>query len=177
MCRMLPKISNYKISYRTFQHLKTAIHKLKNEDVKFGKNFAVIRASGFVYTLNYSGYINITKIAHLLDAEKAITALHELIQIPKNCTGFNVDNITASGNFGCRVRIVDLKYFFDSNQNLGKFCFRPSSFCGANIKYPSFGTIIIFDTGSYTIVGSKTSDQVNQVYHETRKILDSIRCA
>lgn len=165
-----PYISNLKVSFKVERNLKSTAHKLDSNKVKLHHNYAIIRHCDFVYSINYSGYVNITKLRTEGDIGRAITEICILLDLVDRPPSYRIDNITASGHFGRTVRLNRLGEYFQKSDNGVVFSFRPSYFCGANIKF-GFGTIIIFHTGSFTIVGSKNREQVKQVFAKTKQIL------
>jgi len=178
----LPKIFNYKISFHTFKLLKQSILQLAKSKkkrrnrcilVKLLHNYAVINTKHFVFTINFSGFVNITKLRKEEDIPKAITLFCSLMKISPVKYSYRIDNITASGAFGAIIPLHKIKKHiseFHSSEPL-RFRFNPSYFCGGNIKFFKFGTIVLFESGSYTIVGPKTALQVEHVYKETKRIL------
>lgn len=170
-----PVVSNHKISFRAGKNLKTSVHKLDSDMVKLHHNYAIIRRK-YVYSINFSGYINITKLRTCGDIPAAIEEICCLLQLPNKQPAYNIDNITASGHFGHTISLHKLQKYFAVHRGpqVIRFNFRPDYFCGANIKF-AYGTIIIFHTGSFTIVGSKSKEDIQRLFSETKKILAEIK--
>ena len=197
-----PIVSNYKISFRTQTPLRLAVRKLEidgrciceeDEDdgpeakrtagscicsVKLLHNFAVVQTCRHVYTLNDSGFVNITKIRHLSDVEAAVTVLRQLVHLPQtDCYSICVDNVTASGAFGRPIPLHKLSSHVATHAacKVVKLGYRPNYFSGASVRYHGGGgTIILFTTGAFTIVGAKSDEQVWHIYRQTQRLLLSL---
>jgi TATA-box binding protein (TBP) (component of TFIID and TFIIIB) len=173
-----PKISNYKISFHTGKPLQSAISKLVAGtngvlSVKELHNFAVVRTQCFVYTLNFSGFVNITKLRSSSQIHQAIAKLHKLIHLPARCYDYAIDNITASGAFGHYIPLHKLIQVI-TQPFPARLTYRPNYFSGASLKYDGGGTIILFTTGTYIIVGARCRAKIQHIYKETLKILMSM---
>lgn len=182
----LPKIYNYKISFRTNLAFKQIVTGLKIGEngvlsVKLLHNYAVLKACGYVYSLNYSGFANVTSLKSQSDIDRSIKVLCKLARIPLKQFPYKIDNITASGTFGAPISLHRLQKYFTGESREGggecsftaQFTYNPNFFCGANLKYfgDGGGTIIIFTTGSYTVVGAKCINHVNEIYEQTKQML------
>jgi Transcription factor TFIID (or TATA-binding protein, TBP) len=169
-----PVICNYKISFHTRIPLKRALELLQQQaeiSVKLEHNYAVIRPKSHVYSINFSGYVNITKLRTLEAIEPAIDAFCSMVNIPRLPYKYNIDNMTASGRFGSVLPLHRIReHLLDSNCP-ARFRYKPSRFCGANLKYFGYGTIIFFQSGAYTVVGAKCVENINHVYEQTRYLL------
>jgi TATA-box binding protein (TBP) (component of TFIID and TFIIIB) len=187
-----PTISNYKVSFRTDTPLRKAVRELLVGDctccanvwqqpdgscvcsVKLLHNFAVVRTCRHVYTLNDSGFVNITKLVHLSDVGEAVNIICKLVKLPeRNNYAVTVDNVTASGAFGCPIPLHKLSQHLTAN--VEKLAYRPNYFSGASVKYHGGGgTIILFTTGAFTIVGAKSEQQVWHLYQQTQTLLSQV---
>lgn len=196
-----PVISNFKVSFRTDTPLRLAVRALTVTDcrgcyeeifdannnavsracgscvrsVRLLHNFAVVKTCRHVYTLNDSGFVNITKLRVRSDVDEAVEALCWLKLLPHPSEQYvpKVDNVTASGAFGYTVplHLLSLHVRF-SGIDVAKLTYRPNYFSGATLKYHGSGaTIIVFATGSFTIVGAKSEEQVWSVYRQTQRLL------
>ena len=173
-----PRISNYKISFHTRVPLKNILYNISVNDntvesIDLEHNYAVLRAGGYVYSLNYSGFINITGLRTLTDIPSAIKVVCKLINLQSSDYTARIDNITASGTFGSLIPLHVVRYHFTKSEPIpARFKYNPNFFSGATLKfYDGRGTIILFSTGSYTIVGAKTFENIQSIFNETRKFL------
>lgn len=80
-------------------------------------------------------------------------------------------NIVASGNLGVEL---DLQNIHD-DLNLENIKFEPSKFPGLQIRFKEEGPVLIlFSSGSYTIVGAKSHDQIKSNYDRLTEILQEL---
>jgi TATA-box binding protein (TBP) (component of TFIID and TFIIIB) len=75
-----------------------------------------------------------------------------------------VDNITASGRFTHTVHLPSLKNIPNIQVR-----YKPDRFAGASVKYTAgcgsdCGTIVLFHSGSYIVVGAKSATQVDVLF-------------
>lgn len=140
-------------------------------------SFFVYRVHVFVYIIYYSGHINITGIA----CKKEI---HTAIHIAKSIYGVvklrqcKVDNITSCGDIG-----VTLHRFFSLIQNeaeslsnfpIVRFC--QESFPGAQFKQPGMGTVMLFRSGKFNIVGCKSFSTIVKLANRIDKVVHNATC-
>ena len=149
------------------------------KSVKLLHNFAVVRTDRYVYTLNDSGFVNITKLRTLADADEAVRELREFAHLPATeVYNFKIDNVTASGRLGySKIPLHKLAAFVTTNAcfQVAKCTYRPNYFSGASLKYHGGGgTAILFTTGAFTIVGAKCESQVSHVYKHTQRLVVSL---
>jgi TATA-box binding protein (TBP) (component of TFIID and TFIIIB) len=187
-----PSIKNYKISFRVpvaLRHQINALHDAATTtgtgaiSVKKHHNFAVIRTLSCVYIAFFSGFVNITKLRTLTEADDAVRAFKRLIRFEDGDSGcddrplYNIDNIIASGHFG---RLVSIRGLAERVLNIAttttaakdiNFSYKPAYFAGAFLKLEGCCTILIFNSGAYSIVGAKTSDDITRIYHRSLALL------
>lgn len=140
--------------------------------VKITNNFAVLR-NRYVYTIFTSGFVNVTKINCECKVQLAVTHLEELLQI---CTGLEdnpavIDNIQASGNFFRYVNLLKFKRYVKQITDI-RVSYNPEHFPGLNLKFGNRGTILIFTSGKYSIVGAKSMDDCDKIYVAAKILLD-----
>jgi TATA-box binding protein (TBP) (component of TFIID and TFIIIB) len=167
-----PLISNYKISFRTTKEIFFKNTKKNLYTTRRYSNFLVLRQR-FVHTVFYSGFVNITKIKNFRSIEAAIKEFCKASFIEvADISEYKVDNTTASGHFGRPLNIRLIRKSFEIRRCEYMFSYKPCKFAGASIKYGrGRGTITVFKSGAYTIVGAKSIARVNEIYAKTRKIL------
>jgi TATA-box binding protein (TBP) (component of TFIID and TFIIIB) len=179
---------NYKISFsasralllRSFCLLSIHFPTL----VTWHDSCAVIRDK-YVYLLYYSGTLNVTKIrrrkaipyavAHFATIVRRLGASSgiDLLQLVGSYGSWQVDNITASGTFCRRVLLRSIPERLATIPQISKFVYRPESFAGAFIQFRSApetdqksarqGTICIFTSGHYFIVGVKDESRARSI--------------
>jgi TATA-box binding protein (TBP) (component of TFIID and TFIIIB) len=179
---ILPKIFNYKISFRTKIPFKIALAHLivgENEikSIKILHNYMIVKThNNYVYSLNFSGFVNITGLKSENDIISAIKKLYELANQKIKRFRYNIDNITASGKFGCHIPLHTLRTYLN-NHNINfpaQYTYNANFFCGGNLRYKNGGTIILFTTGSYTIVGVKCKKAIDTVFEDTMQLIEKI---
>jgi hypothetical protein len=155
---MLYKIANVKISLKT-SHLfldnvtSTALE--NNLYCKSYQNFVVVKSTyTFIIFKSKIGstenHINITKIPSCCKIEEAVNIFQSLFQCTIRC--MTVDNIIATAKLPCGVK-VDLLNIAKSKK-FASIKYNNELFSGMFIKFPE-GTIIIFHSGKFVIVGCK----------------------
>lgn len=155
-------ITNIKVSLKSQRLCLNSVQKvLAEKKITFTKftNFLVIRHE-YTYILfktgkNNNNHINITKIKHLENIDKAVENINHMLFECGFCEIYRkVDNITASVNIKKSVDLLSLVSFFKNE----KISYNPEKFPGIFIKF-SIGTVILFHTGRCIIIGTKkTSD-------------------
>jgi len=181
-----PTISNYKISFHTHHPLRDTLDELYKIGVKLKHgigfqirlhhNFAIIRIGRYVYSPNYSGFINITGIKNLDEIDIAIRTIYTLLDITyptsKDVLQYRVDNISASGSFGWAIALHRIQSFLELHPEYPASCrYRRHYFPGATVRYHNGGgSAIFFTSGKFTIVGAKTEQQVQRIYGRAMEI-------
>lgn len=134
-------------------------------------NFYVVRKR-FVYIIFYkNSFINITKIRSEQEIKSAILELSELLKITRRdiLGTVVIDNITASGKFGKQINLLS---FHQKNSLEFGTRFNITCFPGLFIKLPGLGTIILFRTGSYTIIGAKCKTNINHIFRIVQALVE-----
>jgi TATA-box binding protein (TBP) (component of TFIID and TFIIIB) len=168
-----PIVRNYKASFRTKHPLIRQIDALMVSNpacIKKHHNFAVIR-SGFVYTAYFSGFVNVTKVQRAEELDDAVANFCSLLQLDKQQTfNISVDNITASGHFGHTVSLTRLWTRCRSLEDC-QLSYKPHYFAGAFLKLKNCCTILIFSTGSYSIVGARNCNDIARGHAKAAALL------
>lgn len=141
----------------------TAIRKRKN-------SFVIIRLGSFVYTCFYSGFINITGVK--LNLLYPLQRLAFEIGLPENAFAApTIDNIHTKRHFSSHINLNALKYKLDQ-WNFDKIIhihFNRERFPGLFIK-TGLGTILWFATDTVITLGSKTHENIEQLYSLIKNI-------
>jgi TATA-box binding protein (TBP) (component of TFIID and TFIIIB) len=165
---MSVNITNIKVSINIEQESLDSVEK-KISDFslthKRYNNFIVPR-DNFVYTIfrsgkNNSNHVNITKIKHLNQVEKAINNLKNL-SLNVNEKSLRIDNITGSTNLKKEVNIENIITFLSLNEKFKniKVSYNNEKFPGLFLKINYLGTIIFFHSGKIVFVGCKTEENL-----------------
>lgn len=182
----LPEINNIKlrflVSNSAVQRLKRGILRLacSSESLKSVKkkkpvfkehhNFVVWRNSFVYIVFSQSGAVNVTGIRRYSDISKAVVLFCREFGLRRRHIGrVTVDNVTASGDFGGGVNLRLLKKSINCRGSEEKQLIRSASY---NISYfPAcfcktftVGTVIVFASGKYNIVGAKCRADVETVF-------------
>lgn len=156
-------ISNVKLSVKTSNSytLEELLNLCKEHNLQYKKfhNFVVILCK-FKYIIFKKGkksvnHINITHIKNNYEISDAITFLKSNLDIDVEVSSCIVDNITVSAL--CPHK-VNLPNFFLSNKDL-KLSYNNEKFPGLFVKLGN-GTIILFSSGKFVIVGIKDESKI-----------------
>jgi len=170
MCIAPFDIVNYKISFHTKGPNFTQTSNCK----KHG-NFFVYKDHTFcltIFKLKHSEdryHINASKLKTKSDIQKVLLFVKEYFSHSIKEESVKVDNITAKGDFGHSLNLFQIceRKPIDSVIN-----YHPAIFPGLYLKHKK-GTVGLFTSGKYTIVGCKNSEDIYKCYYNTKKWLDS----
>ena len=110
-------------------------------------------------------HVNVTKLTKFLDIARSIEIIKNLIKFPKESTfTYKVDNLTAVGKFKTNVNLLQTI----EKCNIGLTRFNPEKFPGLFIKSGK-GTLILFSTGSFVIVGGKNLNGMNELVFDVKQ--------
>jgi TATA-box binding protein (TBP) (component of TFIID and TFIIIB) len=170
-CEGKPEVKNYKISFPTeIKGIRKILRcNVKKKYIKFYHNFTVVRKK-YVYIIFDSGYCNVTKISRKKKCERAIKYLYDFILKVKRLKvrKYQIDNITASGKFEFKLDLEKIRqHYLKRGFTVG---YNPDQFAGASIRFMK-GTINLFHTGTFTIVGAKKKKHFQGIYNSVRKNL------
>jgi len=83
----------------------------------------------------------------------------------------NIVNIVASGDIG---EELDLHAIYN-DLNIEDVQYEPEQFPGVQLRFSQEGPVVIlFSSGSYTIVGVKTEEQVSELYKRLNNVLQEL---
>jgi len=161
----VPIICNIKVHFHV-RSRKKLIKKLKKitEGITWYHNYVMLR-NRFIYTIFWnSGFINATGIKCKSHIKKAVKHFMHLFHFSrKKKRKIIIDNITASGNYNCNINLRQFTSMsFDKHVMSIKWnrCFFPACF----LRVYKHGTLTLFSTGKYNIIGSRTEESVNVIY-------------
>lgn len=182
-----PKINNVKTHiYLTEEGRDRLLTNIKLFDISIVRhhNFTVSRdphGTRRVYIVfEKEGFVNITGIREL-------SSLKDVI--PQLCLHFSllptdvaspqplIDNISASGSFNCRVDLNRLRNILGiKGRHNGYFTviLNRNKFPGASCRTKGFGTITVFSTGKYVIVGSKCVEGMDRIFLKMSDVITSL---
>lgn len=167
-----PTVNNIKVhitlTQTGVQHLKVA---LRHKSKKTYNNFSVVREGGHTYIIFADkGFVNITGVSSYEQLPNIIpqfcAAFHLVEQdVASPCV---VDNISASGDFKKRCNLVHLQQLLNrrGGKNYFTVSFDRNYFPGAFCKTRGFGTLTLFPSGKYVLVGAKCLEHLQQTFQE-----------
>lgn len=136
---------------------------------KFGTSFFIIRHKHLVFSVYYSGHINVTGVKQYKDFFYAFHYLKKVLCI-QTLQRFSVDNITFTSQISkqCITQFgsfIDYLLTLESNNQVSTVKYSSQKFPGAFIKIKTCtkATIILFSSGKYNIVGCNTLSDLKLV--------------
>jgi TATA-box binding protein (TBP) (component of TFIID and TFIIIB) len=165
---MDPVINNVKAHIVVSQTCVEEITKqLSIKNTKKHHNYLVIRERYTYIFFPKKGHINITGIKTYSDIDNVIENLCKDFQLERALisSSLTIDNITAGGDFGKKLDVGAIQEKLNKQKNEFTVKFDRNYFPGAFCKTFQTGTIIIFRSGKYVIVGAKCLEDVNKIFH------------
>lgn len=175
-----PVLKNIKAHFKVCESQLAHLQRHVNELTKRGKivktlNFFILKknkAVGTVFTYTTfpaTGYINVTGIPSFQQIENCLQEFVGLFHLSRaDLKDFAVDNITASGRFQSRLNLVSAALKLSRSDI---FCQSSSKFPGIVAKFPKVGTILLFSSGKYSIVGAKWMHQATHIFLKVNAVL------
>ena len=171
-----PKVNNLKghilLTERGARQLRETL--MTKEKTKHN-NFVVVKEKHTYIIFPDIGFVNITGIKDF--------SLLELI-VPQFCETFSVrgedvtsqlviDNVSAAGDFHCRIDLFRLQQKINLPEQRRHFSFHldRNFFPGAVCKSVGLGTITVFPSGKYVIVGARCQAHVNGIFQKMRALI------
>jgi len=181
MCDIQPKVKNIKIHFKVREKFKTLflknINELKDVTIYHG-NFGVIKKNTYLqnkYTYIFfpdCGYINVTGLPNYSSLAPCVLELTSIFGLRNHeLSPPRIDNITASGNFFCSI---DLETLAQQLLRESFFCFRTNQFPGLIIRAKN-GTILVFNSGKYTIVGLKCISHGIEMIQQVSAVMRNVK--
>ena len=163
MCPIWDKISNYKVSIKYTLFGNTIDSKLHNISIrKKGTSFYIFKLGDYTYSVYSKGHINITGLKTIRDIFQSIKQIENVLNM--SITHFNIDNVTYSDKLKTPVTtysFVDLLHFIKQSNKFTSVQYSAQKFPGAFLKLIQFGTIILFSSGKYTLVGCNSISKIS----------------
>ena len=129
------------------------------------------------------------------EAAEAVEIFKSLAEVNElSVTSYRIDNVTCSGHYAIDMPLEDiargLHRVIDAQKDDADACpqYRPLFFGAIHIKFPKRGeqeeefekkfgfggTVSLFHTGKYSIVGVTNSERANYVFNKVLVLLDEI---
>ena len=176
------KINNIKIHFtlnsiakrKLFGHLLKDVKKGKIK-LKFYNNFLVLK-SNYTYIIFKNGTVNLTGLKGTSELENVFTRFSQDFQIQENLLPkeFIIDNITAHGTFNQQINLRKIQLFLEKDSNNTEIetklnlSYFPALICK---DYNKKGTILIFGSGNFTIVGVKREEDLKDIYFKASQLI------
>jgi TATA-box binding protein (TBP) (component of TFIID and TFIIIB) len=144
--------------------------------VKKYRNFLVIKER-FTYTIwPASGTVNIIGLKNLDDVAKAVSEMCRefKIDVTRIRSELVIDNVCASGHFGKTINLLHLEIQLYKNKRFNvdlNRMYRPGAVCRT---YARIGTIIVFSSGAYIIVGAKCLENVKTLFQKMIAVIKTL---
>jgi TATA-box binding protein (TBP) (component of TFIID and TFIIIB) len=174
----VPKINNIKarIELRN-KDLAELQRSLKSRlNVRRYGNFIVIKKKLTYVVWPDSGTVNIIGLTRFQDVSSAVLEMCQEFKIKESRfrSQLIIDNVCANGSFGKLIELSKLEKKLYGNKsfkvNLNRD-YRPGAVCRT---FAGIGTIIVFSTGAYIIVGAKCLEHVETMFQNMSAIIATL---
>lgn len=173
MCLLIPTVHNVKCRFNTKKSIVIPTQ-LKRRVSNF-YNFYVLRLSHYTFTVfQKTSFVNVTGVRNFEDIDNALFIFNVYLNQKVEKEDIVIDCTTASGKTvgGKTLDLVRIKNYIDRNKSEDATAsFNPHYFPAAIVRRKKQGTTILFRSGSYIIVGSKSSEGIKSVYKSTCRML------
>ncbi len=146
-----------------------SVGKRNKRNFKKYHNFIVFRNS-YVFIIFTRGTVNITGIKRFEDIQDAVTNFCQTFQLTRDqISDYVIDNVSANGDFGKRLDLIQLKNKINSEEGekiIASSSYNTDYFPAAFCKSYSIGTVLLFFSGKFNIVGAKSQEDVSRIYRE-----------
>jgi TATA-box binding protein (TBP) (component of TFIID and TFIIIB) len=165
------EIKNVKISLKLDKiSLNTVLSQLElNKVVYKEKNNYIIIQSQYIYIIFQSknrlvNHINITKIPHIDEIDKATNHLQHVLfkNLVIHIISNTIDNLTSVYNIKRNLILHDIVKKIEFTNNIS---YNNEKFPGLFIKF-GFGTLILFHTGKVIAVGCKKEHDLTNLFDQ-----------
>ena len=162
-----------KVKLKSFFNHLTEEEKANQLSIKI--NFSIFREPNnkkLVFTIFHdSQHVNITGFSSDSELQSALSFFNTQFDQNISVDVVKIDNITAVGYIwneeGGKINLIDIENSIrELNLPFTTVSLRPEFFPGAVIRTRGAGTVILFSSGKYIIVGTKTPCQLKET-HET----------
>lgn len=167
---------HFKIEREKISSLIERLNELEhssNHTIKKYHNFYVYRCDFIFVIFPISAFVNIINLKSFSDIDKAFETFCDIFHFSRIHlqNSFKIDNITASGSFNNNIDLHKIRTLIKSPNSTS---YKPEYFPGCFIKIFSLGSLILFRNGSYSIVGAKCQNHVDQIFQKVMTILTEI---
>jgi TATA-box binding protein (TBP) (component of TFIID and TFIIIB) len=188
-----PIVRNVKIRFvicpTAIKHLKETLQYLEEESQCYPPYVTYRKTGNYVSLKNYLSYtiwpevgkVNITGIKSLEEIDPAITDFCFLFKIKRiEINNVITDNIFACGSFNRRIDLRALKLLVNSLPKTPEDRFRffceyipekfGAAYCRSRKEKLRRGTVIVFGSGKYNILGAKCRVDIANLFQEMNAI-------
>jgi len=168
-----PRINNLKVhlvlTESGNEKLKTLLPFKCNS--KQYSNFGVVK-DRHTYIIFSNGFVNITGVKDFTELTEVIPRFCQLFELTRSeiASDVIVDNISAAGNFQRRVDLTQLQRIVNQRKTQHSTFFSVhfdrNFFPGAFCKTRGLGTLTLFPSGKYVVVGSKCLEHVEKIFQQ-----------
>ena len=160
-------VTNIKVSFKVnCENLREKLLDFCHKSYLVSKtdcNFFVVRPADYVYIVFYSGHVNCTKIKDFNSIEDCQKNFKRLVEEETGhqllISSCSIDNISATGSlFSSPLSLFSLGEYLRTRREKFRYC--PQRFPGLSVRIHS-ATFIVFTSGKYIAVGSKTLCELN----------------
>ena len=152
------------------------------------KNLIVLRAFHYAFTIfakNNSDResvifeaksVNVTGIRNFGDIKQAVRVFNFITRQCIHAKEAIIDCTTASGSTknAIPLNLSLIKYRLDQENKNFRVSFDPHFFPGAVLRQKGFGTVLLFASGKYVIVGAKSQKNIEDTHTATCRILEPV---
>lgn len=156
---------HFKIPAVSEQLLKERLK--KSDNIKFTNNFCSLKVNGstLTYVIFYKAkYINVTGISSVALLDESPYILAQILKLPYTLlfdVKCEVDNMTFSGTFGKCLNLSEIARKLQAKNFTLRY--NPTVFPGLYIKIPPRGSILVFISGKYSIIGVTCKNQAQEI--------------
>ena len=169
------KVSNVKCHFKTLFPVQIPSKIRERETIKQYSNFFIWRKRKFVYTVfAQAGIVNITGCKNFnSETLQAVRLFQKEFCLPENSSlsdlNFKIDCSTASGKL-VGITKISLHHIQTSNPKIN-ISLRPHYFSSAVIREKTKPTILLFQSGSFIILGAKSFGGVKERFEFLVKLV------
>jgi TATA-box binding protein (TBP) (component of TFIID and TFIIIB) len=174
----VPKVNNLKghISLTAYgaQQLRKA---LMSKEKKTYNNFVVVKEELTYVIFPDRGFVNITGVKNYSRLRQIIPQFCETFSVRGEdvATGLVIDNISAAGDFRRWINLTSLQQKINLSERSHFSCHLDRNFFpGAVCKSPGLGTITVFPSGKYVIVGAKCQTHVHVIFRKMHVLISTL---
>jgi len=167
--------TNFKVSVKFVKFKISESVKRKCKSIKEHGNFYVVRIGTFVYTIFPTVFfINITGIKAQKEINSSITLIRNELGISSEVAFKRIDNITACCKFIDFVGLQNFhKYLLKQPNHYHSCKFNSYIFPSIYLKLQSKGTIVIFNSGKFNIVGLSCEQEITKCLTQISALIDT----